>query len=76
MKKGEAEAAMPTLCKMWAIEAKHPWPPDGKHHYSFSSFWSWLEDCHRPYTQFRAVPDARYVAEIWFDKIMRQAWRN
>jgi|KBSSwiS6_1023812.scaffolds.fasta_scaffold203465_2 hypothetical protein len=76
MKKSEAEAAMPTLCDMWAKEAAEPWPPDSKHHYSFTSFWSWLENNHRAYTQFRAVPNARYVAEMWFDKITRQTWRN
>jgi hypothetical protein len=76
MKKGEAETAMPTLCDKWAKEEKQPWPPNGKYHYSFSQFWSWLENHHHPYTQFRAVPDARYVAEMWFDRITKQAWRN
>jgi hypothetical protein len=47
-----------------------------QYHYSFIQLWSWLENRHHPYTQFRAVPNARYVAEIWFDKIMKQAWRN
>jgi len=53
MKKGEAETAMPTLCDKWAKEEKQPWPPNGKYHYSFSQFWSWLENHHHPYTQFR-----------------------
>jgi hypothetical protein len=44
MKKGEVEAAMTTLCDKWAKEEKQPWPPDGKYHYSFSQFWSWLEN--------------------------------
>lgn len=76
MKKGEAETAMPHLAEKWAKEAGEPWPPDSKYHYSFTSFWSWLENNHRPYTQFRAVPNVRYVAEMWFDKICKQAWRN
>jgi hypothetical protein len=76
VKKAEAESMMPHLIEKWATEASEPWPPDGKYHYSFSTFWSWLESNHRHYTQFRAVPDARYVAEIWFDRIMKQAWRN
>jgi hypothetical protein len=76
MKKGEAEAAMPTLCQKWATETKEPWPPDSQYHYSFGTFWTWLQSNHHPYTQFRAEPTARYVAEMWFDKITRQVWRN
>lgn len=76
MKKGEAETATPHFCERWAKETKLPWPPDSQHHYSFTSFWSWVENNHRPYTQFRAVPNARYVMEMWFDKIMKQTWRN
>jgi hypothetical protein len=51
-------------------------PPDGKYHYSFSGFWNWLQNNHPSYTNFRAVPNARYVMEMWFDDIMKQAWRN
>lgn len=76
MKKAEAEAAMPELCDKWAKAAGEPWPPDGKYHYSFSAFWTWLGNNYSPYTQFRAVPDARYVAEMWFDRITKQAGRN
>lgn len=42
MKKGEIEAAMPTLLDKWVEHAKEPWLPDGLHHYSFGSFWTWL----------------------------------
>ena len=35
-----------------------------------------LQNNHHPYTQFRAVPNARYVTEMWFDKITKQTWRN
>lgn len=76
MKKGEAEDMMPHFIDKWAKETGEPWPPDGKYHYLFSSFWTWLENSHRPYTQFRAVPNARYVAEMWFDDYVKQAWRN
>jgi hypothetical protein len=76
MKKGEVETAMPHLCEKWAKETKQPWPPDSQYHFSFTSFWSWLEDNHWLYTQFRAIPNARYVTEMWFDKIMKQARRN
>jgi hypothetical protein len=76
MKKGEAETAMPTLIDKWADQAKQPWPPDGQHHYSFGTFWTWLGSHHYSYTQFRAVPNARYVTEMWFDKITKQTWRN
>lgn len=76
MKQSDVEAAMPTVCERWANDANQPWPPDGKYHYSFSHFWSWLENHHRPYTQFRAVPNPRDVAEIWFDRIMKQGWRS
>jgi hypothetical protein len=76
MKKAEAEAAMDTLISKWAEATNQPMPPDGKYHYSFSSFWTWVENNHRPYTQFRAMPNERYVAEMWFDDRMRQAWRN
>lgn len=77
MKKGEAEAAMHPLVEKWATEAKQPWPPpDGRYHHSFSTFWTWLQNNHHPYTQFRAVPNAQYVAEMWFDKLTKQTWRN
>ena len=76
MKKAEAETAMPHLCEKWAKEMEQLWPPDSRYHYSFMSFWSWVESNHRSYTQFRAVPNARYVMEMWFDRIMKQAWRN
>jgi hypothetical protein len=76
MKKGEAETAMPTLIDKWADADKQPWPPDGQYHYSFGTFWTWLQNNHYSYTQFRAVPNARYVTEMWFDKITKQAWRN
>jgi hypothetical protein len=76
MKKAEAQQAMEGLIDLWAEATNQPMPPDGKYHYSFSTFWSWLQSNHRPYTQFRAVPHTRYVAEIWFDRIMKQAWRN
>jgi hypothetical protein len=76
MKKNEAETAMPTLIDKWVDEAKQPWPPDGHYQYSFGNFWTWLQNNHYSYTQFRAVPNARYVTEMWFDKITKQAWRN
>lgn len=76
MKKGEVEAAMPTLFDKWANETDQKLPADGGHHYSFISFWSWLADHHHPYTQFRAVPNAREVTEMWFSRHFKQAWRN
>jgi hypothetical protein len=76
VKKGEAEKAMPHLLDKWVAQAKEPWPPDGLHHYSFGTFWTWLQNDHYSYTQFRAVPNARYVAEMWFDKLTKQTWRN
>jgi hypothetical protein len=76
MKKSEAEAALPELIDRWAKATNQPMPPDGKFHYSFGGFWSWVGDNHHLYTQFRAVPNARYVMEMWFDKYMKQAWRN
>ncbi|MDA9457670.1 MULTISPECIES: hypothetical protein [unclassified Bradyrhizobium] len=77
VKKGEAEAQMPAPIEKWAKEAGEPWPPSGLHHYGFGSFWTWLQNGpHYSYTKFRAVPDARYVTEMWFDKITRQTWRN
>lgn len=76
MKKSEAQQAFPTLCDKWVEQTNQPWPPDGKQFYSFGSFWSWLENNYHPYTQFRAVPNARYVMEMWFDKYTKQAWRN
>ena len=71
-----AVPAMPTLIDKWVEQAKEPWPPDGLHHYSFGTFWTWLQNNHHPYTQFRAVPNARYVAEMWFDKLTKQTWRD
>jgi hypothetical protein len=76
MKKGEAEAAMPTLFDKWANETGQKLPPDGDHQYSFIHFWSWLQDHYHAYTQFRAVADARNVTEMWFDRHFKQAWRN
>jgi hypothetical protein len=76
MKKDEAEQAMPTLVDAWIREAGEPADPDGKHHYSFVQFWMWLERNHSAYTRFRASPNAKYVAEMWFDEITRQTWRT
>ncbi|MGY2848551.1 hypothetical protein ACVIWU_001571 [Bradyrhizobium sp. USDA 4509] len=73
MKKGDAQTAMLALIGKWAQEVGEPWPPDGRQHYGFGSFWTWLQNgLHYSYTQFRAVPDARYVAEMWLDKVTRQ----
>jgi hypothetical protein len=76
MKKTEAQQALDPLIYKWANATNQPMPPDGTHHYSFSQFWTWLENNHWPYTQFRAVPNARYVMEMCFDRRMRQAWRD
>lgn len=76
MKKGEAEKMIPHVLDNWIAETNAPWPPDGLHRYSFGSFWTWLQNNHYSYTQFRAVPNARYVAEMWFDKLTKQTWRN
>lgn len=76
MKIGEVESAMSCLREEWAKETKEPWPPDSQYYFSFSSFWSWLENNYWPYTQFRAVPNAHFVMEAWFDKTMKQAWCN
>jgi hypothetical protein len=74
--KSKAEQAMPTLCEKWATETAQPWPPDSEYNYSFVSFWTWLVANYRQYSDFRAEPNARYVAEMWFEKITRQVWRN
>ena len=76
MKQAEVKQALPELIDRWAEATNQPMPPDGEYHYSFPAFWSWLESNHRLYTDFRAVPDARYVMEMWFDDHMKQAWRN
>jgi hypothetical protein len=76
MKKAEAEQAVSALIDKWAEATGQPMPPDGQFHYSFTSFWNWVQANHFSYTQFRAVPSARYVMEMWFDKEMRQSWRN
>jgi hypothetical protein len=76
MKQAEAKQALSTLIDKWAEATDQPMPPDGQHHYSFLQFWSWVENNHRPYTHFRAVPSAQYVMEMWFDREMKQAWRN
>lgn len=76
MEKAEAEQATPAFIDKWVQATDQPMPPDGKYHYSFSSYWMWVENNYHTYTQFRAVPNARYVAEMWFDRIMKQAWRN
>ncbi len=77
MKKAEVEHALDPLIYKWADTTNRPLPPDGAYHYySFSGFWKWLENNHRPYTEFCAVPNARFVMEMWFDRRMRQTWRN
>ncbi len=76
MKKAEVEHAVDTLIYKWADTTNQPLPPDGARHYSFSDFWKGLENNHRPYTEFRPVPNARCVMEMWFDRRIRQAWRN
>jgi hypothetical protein len=76
MKNAEVRSALPTLIDRWAEATKQPMPPDGKFHYSFVGFWTWLQNNHSSYTKFRAEPNARYVMEMWFDDHMKQAWRN
>lgn len=73
MKKAECETAIRHLCHEWArglseAELVHP---------SYSWFKSWLSDNHySQYLDFRAVPSADYVAEMWFDQEFKQTWRN
>lgn len=76
MKKADAERAMATLISEWAKTTNQSMPPDGQYYYSFSGFYNWVQSNHPSYTQFRAVPNARYVMEMWFDDEMKQAWRN
>jgi hypothetical protein len=76
MKKAEAQQAISALVEAWAKATGQPMPPDGKYHYSFSGFFNWVQNNYPSYTDFRAVPNARYVMEMWFDDEMKQAWRN
>lgn len=75
MKKSEAEAAMPALIDKWRKATSQP-DSDGKNYLSFGDFWTWLQNNHHQYTQFRAKPNARYVTEMWFDDETKQTWRN
>jgi hypothetical protein len=76
MKNAEAKSALPTLIDGWAEATSQPMPPDGTFHYGFGDFWTWLQNNHPSYTKFKATPNARWVMEMWFDKEMKQAWRN
>jgi hypothetical protein len=73
MNRTEAEKALPTLIDAWAKETNQPMPPNGQHHYSFASFYGWLQEHYPSYTIFKALPDPRYMMEMWFDRIMKQA---
>lgn len=75
MKKSDAEQAFPELCRLWR-EARELPPPDGSIHFSFTDFKTWLREKHYSrYLDFRSR-DAEGDAERWFNREMRQAWRD
>ena len=76
MKKSEAEAIFPELCRTWREENKLPYP-EGEVHYSFSDFKTWLSaKGYSHYLRFRSLAGAAADAARWFDDLMKQAWRN
>jgi hypothetical protein len=76
MKKKECETAIRALSHQWR-EARGLPPPDGTTQYSFSDFKTWLQEKHcSSYLDFRSVRGADGDAEDWFDREMKQAWRN
>jgi hypothetical protein len=70
MTRGEVRRAMPALIDKWAAATRRPMPPDPRCHYSFSTFYSWIEQNHSSYTRFRAMPNARSAMEMWFNEQM------
>jgi len=74
MKKAEAEAGIRHLCHVWAelrgVEiSPHAQP-------SFSDFYSWVNEHHHLYLDFRSTTSCRHEVERWFDAEMKQTWRN
>lgn len=77
MTKAEAEAAIRSLSREWALERyrSRELPPDA--HPSFSEFRVWLvgrslSGC----LSFRSRGDAEDEAETWFDDELGQSWRR
>ena len=74
MKKAEAETAVRSLARQWALERKINTATD---HPSFSNFKAWLgEKGYAHYLNFRSAVGADEDAERWFDQELKQTWRN
>lgn len=74
MKKDEAEHGIRAMCRDWAqakgLRAQRDEQP------SFSEFYSWVQDNHPSYLDFRDSIGVRETVERWFDDEFRQSWRN
>jgi len=60
------------LCHEWLREQ----PEAGREHPAFTSFRTWLEARDPNVLSFRSRAGALYDAERWFDRELRQSWRN
>jgi hypothetical protein len=74
MTNDEAERVIRYLIHEWAklrgvkpAQAEQP---------SFSDFYSWLQQEHPAYPEFRSSTSVRDDVERWFDGELKQNWRN
>ena len=70
--KSESEQIVRRLCHDWLKEQAI----SEREHASFASFRTWLEARCPGVLSFRSRAGPLYDAEIWFDRELRQSWRN
>jgi len=70
--KSESERIVRRLCHVWLGEQ----PESEWEHPSFTSFRPWLEGRYPGVFSFRSRAGPLYDAEVWFDRELRQSWRN
>jgi len=72
MAKPESEHIVRRLCHDWLSEQ----PEAKREHPSFTDFQSWLDARYPGAFSFRSTAGPLYDAEMWFDRELRQSWRN
>jgi hypothetical protein len=75
MKKDEAETQIRYLCHEWARHKNYS--TDGSVDPSFSEFQNWVRDQgYGSVFDFRARGGPIYYANLWFDDVFKQTWKN
>lgn len=74
MKQAEAEAAIRSLCYIYAREMGLKMTADEDP--SFDHFYSWVGASYSAYLNFRATIGVREQVELWFDEEFKQMWRR